>query len=493
MEYDNALGLTFRNEPTVLSASEVDWDSVTVVSLQSIPDFDHKLLSFPARFCALGRWSAGAPRRIGSSAWRRAGLVWRTSMRSLRRRFSPTLQYASTASIFPNLTGIAPTNATATPNRAGIAPRRPTAPQHPVFSVAVSTYQCVACQSSIGLMHDDAILAPCGHQYHIECLLSLVETSLQTLSSFPPRCCRQIIPQDVFDRYLTRAQRAAYTSRQTEHDTPKRVYCANPRCSRFLGPRDKRVPVRVLACPAHGCGTRTCARCKARVDPRLPAHKHECSHDPGHRATLRLGSQLGWVRCPTCEELIERHGGCAHMTCVCGAQFCYRCRALWKTCNCVDWGDGVGADAHEARLFEPLEDVGNIAAQLALWTPATLERNGNGSGDASRGGAEESAPAARPARIRPRSRTLPPNEALRAFVPQATSSPSRPPSTSLSPMAASSSKVLSPAHRAQTIRSQSFQTVSEVGVCFPFFVDPHIIARGVRAQEARGRTRAFSF
>ncbi|KAI1798046.1 hypothetical protein LXA43DRAFT_1106373, partial [Ganoderma leucocontextum] len=331
----NALGLTFRVEPAALDLNEADWDSVTVVSLQSIPNLDHKLLSFPARLFAFGRWSAGAPGRASSSAWRKAGILWRTSMQNFRRKFSPTLLYATTASIFPNLTGVAPTNANATRNRTGSAARQSTlTPQRAVFSVAVSTYQCVACQSNIGLMHDDAILVPCGHQYHIDCLLSLVGTSLQTISSFPPRCCRQNIPQDVFDRYLTGAQRTAIASRQAEHDTPKRVYCSNPRCSHFLGPRDKRIPVRVLTCPSQGCGTRTCARCKAQVDPGVPTHKHECSHDSGHRATLRLGSQLGWVRCPTCEELIERHGGCAHMTCVCGAQFCYRCRAVWKTCNC---------------------------------------------------------------------------------------------------------------------------------------------------------------
>ena len=37
------------------------------------------------------------------------------------------------------------------------------------------------------------------------------------------------------------------------------------------------------------------------------------------------------------------------MTCVCGSQFCYRCHAAWKTCNCVDWGDGVGADGRVMR------------------------------------------------------------------------------------------------------------------------------------------------
>ena len=74
----NALGLTFRSEPAALDPNGVDWDSVTVVSLESIPDFNHKFLSFPARLFTFGRWSAVARGRANSSAWRKAGVLWRT-------------------------------------------------------------------------------------------------------------------------------------------------------------------------------------------------------------------------------------------------------------------------------------------------------------------------------------------------------------------------------------------------------------------------------
>ncbi|KAH9941201.1 uncharacterized protein BXZ73DRAFT_14921, partial [Epithele typhae] len=174
----------------------------------------------------------------------------------------------------------------------------------------------------------------CGHRYHAECLLTLVDTSLQSLTAFPPRCCRQTIPTETFEHHMTSTQRARFAERQSEFDTPKRVYCANPRCSRFLGARDKRVPIRLYTCPSPACASaRTCARCKAAVSS-PPSPSHVCAHDASHRAALALGSRMGWVRCPGCEALVERHGGCAHMTCVCGAQFCYRCRARWKTCQC---------------------------------------------------------------------------------------------------------------------------------------------------------------
>ncbi|KAI0711351.1 hypothetical protein C8Q76DRAFT_55681 [Earliella scabrosa] len=339
-----------------------------------------------------------------------------------------------------------------------------------------STYDCAACQSNIEFVDVDAVNLPCGHQYHADCMLALVETSLATLSTFPPRCCRQPIPTALFEPYMNRTLRSAFAERQAEYETPKRVYCSNPRCSRFLGARDKRIPVRILACSAPSCNTSTCARCKARVDG--PSSRHECSHDPGHRATLQLGSRMGWVRCPKCEELIERHGGCAHMTCVCGEQFCYRCRATWKSCNCVDWGDGVGADEGEARLFAPLEEGGDLGERLALWVPPALERNGN----ASRSGETLLAEQRRPERPRSRSFTFPHPDVIDACAGRATSTPQRP--TVLQAAPPQGSSLAGP--------SREVHVDDETPSCLPFFVDPQLIARGVHAQECRRRRRAVS-
>ena len=57
-----------------------DWDDVTVVSLESLPAQDHKVGPF-SRIAPipLGRW--GAASGVGfspASAWRRAGMLWKT-------------------------------------------------------------------------------------------------------------------------------------------------------------------------------------------------------------------------------------------------------------------------------------------------------------------------------------------------------------------------------------------------------------------------------
>ncbi|KAH9852449.1 hypothetical protein C2E23DRAFT_181059 [Lenzites betulinus] len=197
-----------------------------------------------------------------------------------------------------------------------------------------STIECTACRAQLAAQDADAIRVPCEHLYHSECLVALVNVAMATPSQFPPSCCRRPIPTSQFLWLLTSTQRETFALLETERSTTRPLYCANPRCSRFLGARDKRVPVRILACPDRTCTTRTCARCKAAVEESTTANTHVCAHSTDHRAVVRLGTTLGWVRCPGCEQLVERNGGCPHMTCRCGTEFCYSCGKHYNGCVC---------------------------------------------------------------------------------------------------------------------------------------------------------------
>ncbi|CAO2210140.1 unnamed protein product [Urochloa humidicola] len=51
---------------------------------------------------------------------------------------------------------------------------------------------------------------------------------------------------------------------------------------------------------------------------------------------LEMANGNKWTRCPRCKFIVERHDGCAHMTCRCGFQFCYACGEPWEghsSCN----------------------------------------------------------------------------------------------------------------------------------------------------------------
>jgi hypothetical protein len=64
----------------------------------------------------------------------------------------------------------------------------------------------------------------------------------------------------------------------------------------------------------------------------------------GHHIRTRLKIRLATQACPRCHARVQRSGGCAHMTCRCGAHFCWHCGEgtsngsgphykLWGTCR----------------------------------------------------------------------------------------------------------------------------------------------------------------
>ena len=56
-------------------------------------------------------------------------------------------------------------------------------------------------------------------------------------------------------------------------------------------------------------------------------------------ADLEAGrwARANTVKCPSCSQLVERSYGCDHMSCVCGAEFCYRCGGTYYNTNGVHW------------------------------------------------------------------------------------------------------------------------------------------------------------
>ena len=82
----------------------------------------------------------------------------------------------------------------------------------------------------------------------------------------------------------------------------------------------------------------TCWRCDAKLCPKCGSTAHddadesqkgegcEAMHD--FRFLGMVSSRNDWVRCPKCQHVLERTQGCDHMTCRCGAQFCFVCGAM---------------------------------------------------------------------------------------------------------------------------------------------------------------------
>lgn len=198
------------------------------------------------------------------------------------------------------------------------------------------------------------VVAPCGHHYDLPCVLELFAAATRDETLFPPRCCNQPIPLDMVLEFMTASDLQAYLEKATEFGTPRRVYCAKPACSRFLGAQFEATTsgasstASFLTCPAVGCGTTTCSGCKNEVKPSTP-HSCAASDTDLDAEILELAKFFGWARCPGCGALIEHNQGCYHMTCLCKVQFCYRCGARWRTCSCNQWDDQQLFHTAEAR------------------------------------------------------------------------------------------------------------------------------------------------
>ncbi|EMD34829.1 hypothetical protein CERSUDRAFT_86245 [Gelatoporia subvermispora B] len=216
--------------------------------------------------------------------------------------------------------------------------------------MASPSITCVVCMDTIS---DVDIIAPCGHHYDKDCILLLFERATEDESLFPPRCCSEKIPLVTVHAYMSADLLQRFREKSEEFSTLKRVYCANPACSHFLGPQQEFTSLLVASkltpttktCTAPRCTTMTCMRCKSAVN----GAEHWCVEDVQDLQILELGREAGWARCPGCKVMIERNSGCSHMSCRCGTQFCYCCGERWKTCSCGPYGPATRRRRRTAR------------------------------------------------------------------------------------------------------------------------------------------------
>ncbi|KAH8810786.1 hypothetical protein F5884DRAFT_698809 [Xylogone sp. PMI_703] len=185
--------------------------------------------------------------------------------------------------------------------------------------------QCEACRDEVQCY--EVARAPCSHEYCYTCLQNLFQASVADESLFPPRCCQQEIQVETVRIFLKSDFVEHFHQKKIEYETPNRTYCHSSTCSAFIHPNH--ITGEIATCPS--CSLTTCTTCKAE------AHKGDCPKDAPLQQVLEIAKDKHWQRCYACWRVIELEHGCNHMTCRCGAEFCYVCGEKWKTCNCEQW------------------------------------------------------------------------------------------------------------------------------------------------------------
>ncbi|KAK3995554.1 hypothetical protein QBC44DRAFT_19021 [Cladorrhinum sp. PSN332] len=224
---------------------------------------------------------------------------------------------------------------------------------------------CVACGDGYSARDILSCPPPCNHGYCRDCLEGLFRAAMTDETLFPPRCCGQPITLHTVQGFLPESLVREFSAKKLEFETPNRTYCFQPTCSAFIPPQDIGQTVGVCS----ECFHCTCTVCKGAAHP----GSVECPDDPAAQEMVELAGQMGWQKCKPCGRFIELDTGCNHMTCPCGAQFCYVCGETWKRCSCPQW--------QEERLFNranAIVDRNHGEGQLRVGQRAALverERN----------------------------------------------------------------------------------------------------------------------
>ncbi|KAK0731160.1 hypothetical protein B0H67DRAFT_639583 [Lasiosphaeris hirsuta] len=192
-------------------------------------------------------------------------------------------------------------------------------------SNSVETTECVSCFEDI--TPKEAIKTAC-HSYCIECFQRLITTALETEAQWPPKCCLNTIPFRTISKHASTELLQRYRDKDKEFKVPisDRIYCSTADCGEWIRKPDK--ALRIARCSQ---GHVMCIMC--RKDPHPPGTA--CTHDTDRQLVDKLAEEEGWRRCIKCSVLVEHREACQHMTCRCGAQFCYVCGLVWRTCVCT--------------------------------------------------------------------------------------------------------------------------------------------------------------
>ncbi|KAK6330995.1 hypothetical protein TWF718_003189 [Orbilia javanica] len=198
----------------------------------------------------------------------------------------------------------------------------------PYFKAPGSTKrECVSCTDMFPVT--EIITLDCNHRFCEGCLNTMVMVASQQESTMPPKCCSVKIRPNLIKRVLkTDEDKITFSRKIIEYDTivEKRLFCPKQKCGAFIPYHPRKDLHHPLVGTCQKCGTRACRICKGK------AHKHteDCPEDIGLNAVLGISKDNGWKRCYRCRAMIELNYGCNHMTCRCGAEFCYLCGNPWS-------------------------------------------------------------------------------------------------------------------------------------------------------------------
>ncbi|KAF8806816.1 hypothetical protein BYT27DRAFT_7190497 [Phlegmacium glaucopus] len=186
----------------------------------------------------------------------------------------------------------------------------------------------------------------CGHVYCSGCLRHYLASAPET-KTFPLVClgdetaCKIPIPLPLIRRFLTPQAfqalvEAAFRSYLDQH-AQELKYCTTPDCQQIYRHSPE---TRILQCPS--CFSSICSACDEEAHEGMTCQERRLHKNPAEQDRLfnEWADEHG-KRCPECKSVVEKSGGCNHITCRCGAHFR----------NILHDGDNANLIAEQTRLL----------------------------------------------------------------------------------------------------------------------------------------------
>jgi ariadne-1 len=239
--------------------------------------------------------------------------------------------------------------------------------REPIVKVHSPQVTCTVCDEVVP--RDQASSASCGHMFCNNCWKQYLTVQINELQlggglirCMQNKCTilvdedlvHKIVDAELFKRYMNFLLESYVTKR------PYHTWCPTPGCGSAIAITRGETMVGVQC---GKCERSFCFSCQR--EPHLPATCAMVS--AWHQKAKDDSETANWLvshtkECPQCHKAVEKNGGCNHISCTCGAHFCWMCLGLFDTRTVY---------SHACNAFDDSNAFANANAQTAR---ATLER-----------------------------------------------------------------------------------------------------------------------
>lgn len=168
--------------------------------------------------------------------------------------------------------------------------------------------QCSTCLDSVPSQW--TLTLSCHHVHCHNCLAANVKTCLSTTPFQAAKCCQAIPTRTIkMVSSLSEDELDAYDAKMGELTSPNlKLYCVGCGNLVIIGSTKKRVG------ECQQCGVKTCKLCRQK------SHRGGCDQsklEEAHQSEdllFRLAKSKGWKACPNCANVVQKSGGCNHLT-----------------------------------------------------------------------------------------------------------------------------------------------------------------------------------